>query len=143
MPSLALLDRLVALAARWGLSASFIRFGMVGGLGFVWDTITVYALRPFTSLYVAGTCGFFVAATLNWLCHRFWTFKTAPRAAASVQWVKFIGANAIGFVFNRGTFFLLVGFVPLVVTYPVIGIAAGVVVGLGFNYVLSKRFVFK
>ena len=143
MPSLALLDRLLALAARWGLSAAFIRFGMVGALGFVWDTLTVYALRPFTNLYIAGTCGFLVAATLNWLCHRLWTFRAVQHAPAHVQLTKFLVTNALGFVFNRGTFFLLVALSPLVALYPVIGIAAGVIVGLGFNYSLSKRFVFQ
>lgn len=143
MNPLALLDRLVALAARLGFSEAFVRFGLVGALGFVWDTSTVYALRPFTNLYIAGTCGFFVAATLNWLFNRLWTFRALHHAPAHIQWAKFLATNALGFVFNRGTFFLLIGFVPLVVAYPVLGIAAGVAVGLGFNYVLSKRFVFR
>lgn len=143
MSPLAPLDYLVTLGVRLGFSESFLRFGFVGMLGFVWDTGTVYALRPFTNLYIAGTCGFLVAATLNWLCHRLWTFQSAPRDRAHVQWMKFLVANTLGFVFNRGTFFLLIAFMPLVATYPVIGIAAGVFVGLGFNYFLSKRFVFR
>lgn len=140
---LALLDRLVVLVSRLGFSESFIRFGIVGAMGFVWDTGTVYALRPFVSLYVAGTCGFFVAATLNWIVHRVWTFRSMQHGAAHVQWAKFIVANAFGFVFNRGTFFCLIAFVPMVVAHPVLGIAAGSIAGLGFNYFLSKRFVFR
>lgn len=142
MNLLAWLDQLIALAARLGFSESFIRFSAVGVLGFVWDTGTVYALRPFTNLYIAGTCGFFVAATLNWLCNRLWTFRSVQHAPAHVQWSKFLATNALGFVFNRGTFFLLVAFVPLVAAHPVLGIAAGAIIGLGFNYTLSKRFVF-
>ena len=143
MNPLALLDRLIALAARLGVSQTFIRFGLVGVLGFVWDTGTVYALRPFTNLYIAGTCGFLVAATLNWLCNRLWTFRSVRHAPAHVQWTKFLATNALGFVFNRGTFFLLITLSPMVAAHPVIGIAAGVIVGLGFNYTLSKRFVFR
>ena len=142
MKPLAVLDALVALAARLGFSEAFIRFGLVGVLGFVWDTGTVYALRSFTGLYIAGTCGFFVAATFNWLCNRLWTFKAAQHAPAHVQWTKFLATNALGFVFNRGTFFLLITFSPVVAAHPIIGIAAGAIIGLGFNYTLSKRFVF-
>jgi len=142
MNPLDLLDRLVGLIARLGLSESFIRFGIVGTLGFVWDTGTVYILRNVTNLYVAGTCSFLVAATLNWIINRLWTFRHVQHAAAHVQWAKFIVANAVGFVVNRGAFFLLVALSPLVVKHPVIGIAAGSAAGLVFNYFLSKRFVF-
>ena len=138
-----LLDRLVGRIARLGVSESFIRFGIVGTLGFVWDTGIVYMLRPFVSLYVAGTCSFIVAATINWIINRLWTFRHLEHAAAHVQWVKFLIANAVGFVVNRGTFFLLVALSPLVVKHPVIGIAAGSAAGLIFNYLLSKRFVFR
>lgn len=142
MKPLSWIDNLVAYAARFGLSEAFLRFGVVGALGFVWDTSTVYALRPFTNLYIAGTCGFFVAATLNWLCNRLWTFKAAQHAPAHIQWAKFLATNALGFVFNRGAFFLLIATSSFVVAHPVVGIAAGAFVGLGFNYLLSKRFVF-
>lgn len=143
MNPLDLLDRLVGLVARLGFSESFIRFGIVGTLGFVWDTGTVYILRNFTNLYVAGTCSFLIAGTLNWIINRLWTFRHVEHAAAHVQWAKFLVANAVGFVVNRGTFFLLVAFAPLVVRHPVIGIAAGSGAGLIFNYSLSKRFVFR
>ncbi len=46
-------------------------------------------------------------------------------APAHVQWAKFIVANAVGFVVNRGAFFLLVALSPPVAQHPVIGIAAG------------------
>ncbi|MDE1896861.1 MAG: GtrA family protein [Rhodospirillales bacterium] len=143
MNPLDLLDRLVGLIARLGVSESFIRFAIVGTLGFVWDTGTVYLLRPFVNLYIAGTCSFIVAATINWIINRLWTFRHVEHGAAHVQWVKFLAANAVGFVFNRGTFFLLVAFSPVVVKHPVIGIAAGSAAGLIFNYLLSKRFVFR
>lgn len=144
MSPLTILDALVVfIANKAGVSESFIRFGIIGALGFVWDTSTVYALRHFTNLYIAGTCGFLVAASLNWVLHRVWTFRHVQHGAAHVQWAKFLLANVLGFSFNRGTFFVLVAFVPLVVRHPVLGTAAGACVGLGFNYVLSKRFVFR
>jgi len=149
MPSAALrfglgaLDKAVELLARCGISESFIRFGIVGTLGFVWDTTTVYALRGHTNLYVAGTCGFLVAATANWIMNRLWTFRHHQHAAPHVQWAKFLAANAVGFVFNRGTFFTLISISAVFREQPVLAIAAGSAAGLSFNYFLSKRLVFR
>ena len=143
---LTLLDKGVVLLSRLGLSENFIRFGIVGVLGFCWDTGTVYALRPFTNLYVAGTCGFLVAATANWVINRLWTYRHQEHAALHVQWARFMTANAIGFVFNRGVFFTLVSKhfsnaakTDIFHTQPVLAIAAGSIAGLCFNYFLSKR----
>src|ERR1700734_2885151 len=83
---LSLLDAGVLLLARTGLSADFIRFGMVGALGFCWDTSTVYATKNHFGLYVAGTLGFLVAATANWVMNRYWTFRHRSQGAAHVQW---------------------------------------------------------
>lgn len=136
------LDAGVALLSRIGVSENFIRFAIVGTLGFCWDTGTVYLLRLYTNLYIAGTCGFVVAATANWAANRLWTFRHHDHASPHVQWAKFMTANAIGFVFNRGLFFLLVGKIALFAAQPVLAIAAGSIAGLCFNYFLSKRFVF-
>jgi putative flippase GtrA len=137
------LDSFVDLLARSGLSHDFIRFGIVGTLGFVWDTATVYAVKDFAGLYVAGACGFVVAATINWAINRFWTFRHLAHAAAHRQLLQFLAVNSIGFIFNRGTFFTLVTISLRCREYPVLAIIAGSVAGLIFNYFLSKKFVFK
>jgi putative flippase GtrA len=144
-----LLDRGVGFLSRFGLSPNFIRFGIVGTLGFCWDTGTVYALRPFINLYAAGTCGFLVSATANWAANRLWTYRHQTHAAPHVQWARFMTANAIGFVFNRGVYFTLISKyfstatkTDIFYSQPVLAIAAGSISGLCFNYFLSKRFVF-
>ena len=139
---LSLLDAGVLLLARTGLSADFIRFGIVGTLGFCWDTATVYATKNDFGLYVAGTLGFFVAGTANWVINRCWTFRHRVHGAAHVQWLKFLAANFVGFIFNRGTFFTLVTLSALCRAQPVLAIIAGTATGLVFNYFLSKRLVF-
>jgi putative flippase GtrA len=142
-PLLGGLDTGVALLARFGLSEHFIRFAVVGVLGFCWDTATVYALRGVAGLYIAGTAAFLVAATANWMVNRLWTFRGQAHAPLHVQWAKFLAANGIGFIFNRGTFFILISISTLCHDNPVLGIVAGSLSGLVFNYFLSKRFVFR
>jgi putative flippase GtrA len=136
------LDAFVGLMARSGLSPDFIRFGIVGVLGFFWDTATVYGLRHAAGLYVAGACGFLVAATANWAINRVWTFRDRVHIAAHQQLPRFLLANFVGFIFNRGTFFTLISVNALCYRQPVFAIIAGSLVGLVFNYFLSKRFVF-
>ena len=136
------LDAAVVLLSRSGVSEKFIRFAVVGTLGFCWDTGTVYALRGLTGLYVAGVFGFLVAATANWGVNRIWTFRHHVHAAPHVQWVRFLIANSVGFVFNRGTFFAVISLSTLCHNQPVFPIIAGSIAGLCFNYFLSKRFVF-
>jgi len=137
------LDAMVGLLARSGLSPDFIRFGIVGTLGFLWDTATVYALKAAAGLYVAGACGFLVAATINWAINRFWTFRHLDHNAAHRQLMQFLAVNSIGFIFNRGTFFTLVTLSLRCREQPVLAIIAGSLAGLIFNYFLSKKYVFK
>ena len=102
---LSALDAVVVFAAaRSGVSPQFLRFGMIGTFGFVADTSSVYTLRHAAGLYVAGTAGFLLAATANWALNRFWTFRQHRYEAPHRQWLKFLVANSVGFVFNRGTF---------------------------------------
>lgn len=136
------LDAGVSLLSKSGVSESFIRFTVVGVMGFCWDTGTVYTLRHLTGLYIAGTLGFLVAASANWAVNRFWTFRDHDHIAPHIQWAKFIAANFIGFIFNRGTFFTLISITVLCRNQPIFAIIAGSAAGLCFNYFLSKRLVF-
>lgn len=129
-------------AARLNVSEDFIRFTVVGTMGFCWDTATVYALRGPAGLYVAGVAGFVVASSANWAMNRVWTFRHKEHEAMHVQWARFVAVNMVGFVFNRGTFFALITYSALCRGEPILAIIAGSAAGLVFNYFLSKRFVF-
>ena len=137
------LDSLVDLLARTGISADLLRFGVVGVIGLMVDTTTVYSLRAPLGLYAAGVCGFMVAATANWAMNRLWTFRHRVHAAAHKQWLRYLGANLIGFVVNRGLFFVLITISPVCHAQPILAIAAGALAGLLFNFLLSRKFVFQ
>jgi len=120
-----------------------VKFGVVGTLGFVWDTATVYAASPWIGLYAAGLAAYLVACTLNWLLNRLWTFRDHAHGGAVRQWALFVASNSGGFVLNRGTFFALVAGVPLCRSYPVLAVAAGSVAGLFANFTVASRVVFR
>ncbi len=125
------------------VAADFLRFGMVGAIGFCFDAGTVYALKGLLGLYGAGVVSFFVAATANWALNRAWTFRHRMHAAAHVQWARFLGVNLIGFILNRGAYFTLIAATMIARQYPILAVAAGAVSGLALNFLLSRRIVFR
>lgn len=126
------------------LLVQFAMFAMVGLVGLVIDTATVYALRHAVGLYVAGLAAYFTAATGTWLCNRLWTFRHVHRTDPwHVQWRRFLTANLGGFVINRGVYALLVTFVDVAAREPVIAVFAGAIAGMTLNFNLSRKMVFR
>jgi putative flippase GtrA len=128
---------------RLQLLAQFMAFGCVGTIGMVIDTITVYTFRYSLGLYGAGVVAYFTAATGNWALNRIWTFRGKHSGPIHHQWARFLVANALGFVLNRGTYAALVTFVPLCASEPVYAIAAGGLAGMFLNFSMSRRLVYK
>jgi putative flippase GtrA len=132
-----------ALSGSGPVLRQFLQFGLVGLSGFAVDVLVVYLLRHAIGLVAAGLAAYFAAATSNWALNRVWTFRGASRTGLIRQWAMFIAANGLGFLLNRGTFLLLVAFVPLCAEQPVFAVAAGVAAGLLANFNLSRRVVFR
>ncbi len=130
-------------AARLALAAEFLRFGVVGTIGFCFDTATVYATRGALGLYGAGAAAYLVAATVNWALNRAWTFRGRGAGPAHRQWARFLAANLFGFTLNRGTYALLVTINPFIARNPVFAVAAGSLAGLALNFRLTRRHVFR
>jgi len=129
---------------RTALLGQMLRFGVVGTIGFVVDTVTLYAaLALGAGLYAGRVLSYVVAATGNWALNRAWTFRSARRDAAGRQWLLFLAVNLVGFAVNYGTYAALVSLVPLVAAHPVLGVAAGSLAGMASNFLLSRRLVFR
>jgi len=126
-------------------TSQFIRFGLVGIGGLIVDTATLYAAMGVLGLglYSARIVSYLTAATFTWAANRHFTFERVDPAPAALQWLRFLLANGVGAVVNYGVYAALVTFAPLVSAYPFIGIAAGSIAGLAFNFNASKRWVFK
>jgi putative flippase GtrA len=135
--------RQLATEARIQTLVQFAMFGVVGLVGFVVDTATVYALRHRLGLYGAGGVSYCTAATVTWLLNRLWTFRGRGSGPAHRQWARFLLANLAGFVLNRGTYAALVTFVALCAEEPVYAVGAGAIVGMFLNFSLSRTMVFR
>jgi putative flippase GtrA len=127
------------------LARQFLQFGVVGTVGFLVDNAFVYTAHFLfgLGLILAGLMSFFVAATSNWFLNRIWTFRGASTGRLHHEWLRYLGTNAIGFVLNRGAYIALIATSALCIKHPVIALAAGSVAGLGVNFVMSRRLVFR
>jgi putative flippase GtrA len=127
------------------LAMQFVKFGVVGTVGFVVDNAFVYTAHfAFgMGLILAGILSFFVAGSSNWFLNRMWTFHGASRGRLHYEWLRYLATNAAGFVLNRGIYVALIATSTLCNLHPVLALAAGSIGGLGVNFVMSRRIVFR
>jgi putative flippase GtrA len=133
---------------RYLLAHPFMRFGMVGGIGFIVDTSVL--------AFDTGILGFgfllgraisiFAGMCCTYLGNRYLTFadKRAHGGPAILrEWLTFVAANSVGAVVNYGVSALVVYLLPPPLNDKYVGLVCGVLVGMCFNFTLSKRLVFK
>jgi putative flippase GtrA len=135
--------RELASPARISTLLQVMKFGIVGTVGFLIDTATVYGLRASLGLYGAGAAAYVIAASGTWALNRVWTFRGRGSGPAHRQWALFMTTNLVGFALNRGTYALLVTFVARCADQPVYAVAAGAVAGMFINFRLSSTVVFR
>jgi putative flippase GtrA len=128
-----------------GLIGEFLRFGVVGVVGFIVDTAVLYAgLALGLGPWVGRAFSYLAAASTTYALNRVWTFRDrGDPAQPARQWALFLVVNLVGFAANYGTYVALLTTVPLAAAHPVLGVAAGAIAGLGVNFTLSRRLVFR
>lgn len=128
-----------------GVTAQFLKFGVVGTIGFVVDVGALYALLAVTDLglYVSRIVSFLLAATTTWALNRTYTFAATADAPRLPQWVRFVTVNAGGGAVNYGVYAALLLTFESLRGFPIIAVGAGAVAGLAVNFTASRRFVFR
>ena len=121
-------------------------FCVSGAIGFVVDAgIVQFMVSELDSNpYGARVISFLAAATTTWLFNRNFTFAGRnPGASKRRELIRYLIAMAGGFALNYGTYALAVWLVPLVRSWPAIGVAAGSVSGGSVNFLTSKYWIFR
>lgn len=133
-----------AMFDRFPIMLQFLRFGVVGTMGFVVDAAVLTAMLALgLGPYGGRVVSYLAAASATFALNRAWTFRSAARAPVARQWGVFLALNLLGFAANYGTYAALIATSPLVAAHPVLGVAAGSLAGMFINFALSRRFVFK
>ena len=126
---------------------SILRFAVIGALGMPVDWIVLQLMVHWgTGPYIGRLISWFCAATFTWAGNRYFTFATT-RARGLLpslkEWLRFLGANAVGGLVNVGLYSVLVRFAPPPFNDLTVALVLGVLLGLVFNFTLSKKVVFK
>jgi putative flippase GtrA len=123
------------------LSRQILRFGMVGVVGFVVNAGMVewlaYSIGPVWAQFMA----FPAAASATWWLNRRYTFGVSS-FVWYLEWIRYVFANAFGWSANNGVYFLLILQFESIYENPAFAVAAGSLMGMGFNFVMSKRVIF-
>jgi len=132
--------------------ATFLRFACVSGTISLIDAGLLYALKdlPGFNVYSARLVSYFAAMCTGYLLNRYFTFHHLERSR--VLWeelLRFFSVHAFGGALNFGVFSLVVflaehfgatGTTALIA--PLAGVWIGGVVGMCFNFLVSRKHVF-
>ena len=134
--------------AQYFLRHAFVRFAVIGACGYVVGaTILAVGTGPLKLDFAeANALAIFIAMAFTWQGNRYFTFRAQRArglAGALQEWLKFMGANALGAVVNYLTALALVHYATPPLGNKFVAQAIGVLVGLVFNFTLSKTLVFK
>ena len=127
---------------RFKLSAEFIKFCIVGTVGFLTEALIIHLVKviyPDFLLYVRFI-SFPAALALTWLLNRFFVFESSNSKIKEVS--KYALVQTFGAILNIMVYTLLLLLSDFFVGYPVLALAAGSAVALFSNYYLSKYWVF-
>ena len=131
--------------ARSQLLRQFFAFGAVGVAGFGVDAgvLTLLLRSGIAGPYLGRVVSFLCAASCTWILNKTYTFADrGNRDGLASQWLRFLGANAVGGLVNYGVYSLLLSQSAFFSTYPVAAVAVGSLSGLTVNFALSRTFVF-
>jgi dolichol-phosphate mannosyltransferase len=134
------------------LKHTFIRFAIVGGVGFLVDLTSMLLLSIWLPHLFARGIAFWIAASSNWWWNRHITFidaqKIKHKKAAVLQWMQFLGSSVVAFIPNWGCYLFLLAHPPaissptFILLWPYLAMAPGVLAGMMLNYIFSRFWIF-
>jgi len=135
-----------------GEVAQFLRFATVGAKISAIDIGGVYLLPWLigVNIYYARIISLTSALLVGYLLNRYFTFGRIEKGSFFRQLAGHLGVHIMGGVINYALFSLVVTFGLIWVEdsfwrhwMPLVGLLSGGVVGMTFNFIMSKQLVFK
>ncbi|HET7033723.1 MAG TPA: GtrA family protein [Casimicrobiaceae bacterium] len=129
------------------LPADFVRFAIVGGIGFIVDAGILSALVSWFGLnvYASRAVSFSIAVLATWALNRQWVFgdwKARHASAVGAEYVRYVVVQTVGALTNLAVFVAVLVAVPDLIRYPVVPLAIGAVAGLLVNFAGARLWVF-
>jgi len=119
--------------------ALFIKFCIIGGLGFLVDFMVFQLLLELGNERIeARIFAFWVAAAFTWVGQRVFAFNDRVQGKASNQWLRHMVCVHLSGAINIGCFYLLSNWVIMPLAF-----GGGVLAGMLLNFVLASYVVFR
>lgn len=127
------------------ISRQFIFFCIVGSIGFVVDAGSLYLLMYLFDWgpYLSRVFSFLLAATATWLLNRAYTFRPIEDTPIHHEWFKYVAYASVGGSINYAVYVLCLLFSEVAHAHPVLGVAAGSIAGLAFNFTATRYLVYR
>lgn len=117
----------------------FIKFSVVGTLGFGVDVSFFYIFSQVFSLGLARTIAFLVAVIFTFLLNRSFTFLVEKQTGFFREFIKYFFSMILGGLANLASSLYLLYQIKFFESYQFIPLAVGSVAGLLINFSLSKK----
>lgn len=123
------------------LLSQFLRYVMSGGLAFVVDFATLYALTEFAGLHylLSATIGFLAGLVVNYLLCIWWIFEHRSQADQRKEFTVFALIGVAGLALNNGLLFTLTDLAGI--NYLLSKMVAAAFI-LFFNFLLRRHILF-
>lgn len=127
------------------VSRQFISFAAIGAAAFLVDAgLLVAAMAAGVGPFWGRAVSWLGAVTFTWYLNRRFTFHHArPDGSGVSQWARFVLANGAGGALNLSVYGLALMSSQVFRAWPVLAVGLGSLVGLGANFLLSRRYVFR
>ena len=124
--------------------AEFVRFVVVGGLGFCMDAALLQVfLRLGLGYYTGRIPSFLIACAVTWVVNRLWTFKAGRQAGKVRQAALYLGVQCVGWATNLTVYALCLLLLPQLKSLILIPLALGAGAGMVVNFLGSKHLAFR
>lgn len=119
-------------------------FAAVGFFGFLTEAVVLTSLVRHAGfgLYVGRAISFIIAVSLTWLLNRTWTFRDRASGARKAEYLRYACVQSFGALLNLMVYVLIVEVTGPAI-HPVVPLAGGAAVALGFNFLGARFIVFR
>ena len=124
----------------------FLRFALVGVIGFVTDALCFAAILQITQspVYLARLFAFLPAVTATWYLNRNLTFADRVKSRKKRrEYISYVTVYVLGSSVNYLVFLSVIYLLNWASRYWIVPLLAGTIAGLIFNYILLNLRVFK
>nr|WP_315431399.1 GtrA family protein [uncultured Albidiferax sp.] len=124
-------------------SPEFLRFCIIGVIGFGVDVAVLYAMAGFLGWYGARALSFIAAATATWWCNRRFTFQATHKTTPILlQYLRYMASMLLGAALNYAVYAATLHWTDMP-GKAALGVALGSCSGLAVNFLLARHLVFK